>query len=108
MHGPQIMPGIVKGWPQEVIHRSIDNDEVALTAGLQIQHPRQQCAGIAGETAARLEYQRFGAPPKDVRSHRRVVGECGRRLVAIADAEAAAQIDMLELDTLGDELLNER
>ena len=56
-HRLDVVPGIVERRPDEVVHRRVDDREIARVAGLQVQHAGQQHAGVADEKAARLEQQ---------------------------------------------------
>ncbi len=102
------MPGVVERRTQQIVHRRVDDREIARRAGLQVRDARQQHARIADEAAARLEQQPL-APAVEQRAHHRgVVVDADRRLVAIADAEAAAEVDVVQRDALGRERIDER
>ena len=68
-----------------------------------IDHARDQDAGIADDQAAGLEDQRAAEVARRALDHRRIGGRIGRRLVvlAIGNAEAAAEIDMLDVMAVG-------
>ena len=91
-----VVPRVVERGTEEVVHRRIDDREVALAAGLEVQDARQQHARIADQEPARLEQELvLGArrAPAARRARRRT-GSIGF-LVAVADAEPAAQVDVI-------------
>ena len=74
----------------------IDDDEGLGLAALQIEHARHQDAGIADDQAAGLEDQRAAEIARRALDHRGIGVGMRRRLVvlAVGNAEAAAEIDM--------------
>ena len=72
----------------------IDDGEIACIAGLQVQHAGQQHASVADEKTPRLEQQPvFARAPRPLHGERVLVGVY-RLFAAVADAEAATQVDV--------------
>ena len=87
------MPGVVQARTQEVVHRRIDDHEAPRGALFDVEHPGDQHAGVADQEAARLEHE-LGVQALGERAHHLGVGvQIGRRLVAVADAQPAAEIE---------------
>ena len=88
--------GLVERRPDEVVHRRIDDDEGLGLAVLHVEHARHQDAGIADDQPAGLEDQRAAELARGALDHRGIGVRIGRRLVVVAvgNAEAAAEIDV--------------
>jgi hypothetical protein len=69
---------------------------MAKLTGLQIEDARQQNAGVADQSAPGLQQQHFAATAEQPNEHRSVVRERDRRFVVVANAEAAADVDVRE------------
>ena len=102
------MPRVVQRRPHQVVHRRVDDGEVARRAGLQHTHARQKHAGVPDQAPSRLEQQPLAPPAEQREDHRRVIFDRHRRLVAIADAETAADVDVLERNAFACERIDER
>ena len=83
--------------------RRVDHGEVALGAMLEIFHARKQHAGIADQRASRLQQDVLAPSTQRVQQCGDVAIRRRRLLVLIADAQAATEIEMLELDAFGGE-----
>ena len=92
------MPGIVERGTDQIVHRRVDDGEALRLTGLQIEDARQQNTGVADQSAPGLQQQHFAATAEQANEHRGVVRERHRRLVAVANAEAAADVDVRERD----------
>ena len=94
-------PGLVQGRAHEVVHRSVDDAEILALAGLEVEHLGQHHAGVAHQRAAGLQ-QHFAmamAACVHARQHARdQILRTRRCLVGVGDAQAAAEIDVRELD----------
>ena len=90
--------GLVEGRPDEVVHAGIDDDEGLGLGALHVEHARHQDAGIADDQPARLEDQRAVERARRPLDHLRIGGRVRRRVVVVAirNAEAAAEIDVLD------------
>ena len=79
--------------PDQVVHARVHDDEVLAAGVLAVEHRGEQHAGAPDQVAARLEHQR--EPVSRDQRHDR--GGQRRRterpLVAVADAEAAADVE---------------
>ena len=92
--------GVVESGPDEIVHRGVDDGEVLRVAALEILHPREQQAGVAYQVAARLENQPLRAIVQ-ARQQGFDVGARRRRcFVAVADAQTATHVDVLERDAV--------
>ena len=92
------MEGVVERRPDQVVHRRVDDQEVLRVAFLHEDHFRDEDAGIADDQPARLEHH-LQAELGDVLAHDFGIGiGQGRRAVvdAVGDAEATAEIDMVD------------
>ena len=87
---------LVQRRADQVVHAGVDDDEVLGLAALEVEHARDQDAGIADEQPAGLEDQRAAEIAGRALDHRRIGVRMRRRIVvlAIGNAEAAAEIDM--------------
>ena len=87
---------LVQRRADQIVHRSIDDDEILGVAVLHIDHARHQDAGIADDHPARLEHQRAAEIVRHPLDHRGIGGRQRRRRAVrvIGDAEPAAEIDM--------------
>ena len=105
--GDDLVPGVVEGRAGQVVHGRVDDREVLLDAGLEVFDAREQQAGVAHQRAARLEAQGLGAALEAGEERLEVVGGGGRLFVAVTDAEAAAQVDVVEVDAFAGELVDQ-
>ena len=114
MAGHDGHPGLVHRRAGQVVHRRVDDAEVfpfiAGSAGLEHQHLGQQHAGIADQRAAGLQQQLTVAVATrgdagQQLAHQHVGGR--RLLVGVGDAQAAAQVDVVDRDAVGLDLLDQ-
>ena len=75
--------------------------------GLEVADARQQDACIAGQPPARLEQSVSDRPAEKRADHRRVFGQIDRDFVAVANADSASQVDVLEVDAFAGECVDE-
>ena len=95
------MPGPVHHWTDQIVHAGIDNNESARRCLLDGDHPREQDAGGPHQPPARLHHQ-FATEAADLLFNDPcVAGERQGRLVAIANAEPAAEIETPDGDAIG-------
>ena len=92
--GGDLMPGLVQGRAQQVIHGRVDYGEMLPPVGFQALHPGEQDAGVAGDGATRFQDD-FEPLRGQLRDHGRQVLHRRRRLALVADPQAAAQVYML-------------
>ena len=97
------MVGVVEGRANKIIHRGVHDHKSFRLAAFHIEHARYKNAGIAHEQAAGLEDQRAvevaGGELDDLRIGVRLRRRFGVR--AVGDAEAAAEIDVLDVVAVG-------
>ena len=104
-----LVPGVVQRGPQQVVHRRVDDREIALRARLQVDHARKQRPALPTSIAAGLEQQLERARRRAERgSLRRNRPAAIGLLVAVADADAAAEVDVLERDAVGAQPVDQR
>ena len=94
---------VVERRADQVVHAGIDDDEGFGFAVLHIEHARDQDAGIADDEPARLEDQLAVKTARRVFDDPRIGVRIGRRIVvlAIGNAQAAAEIDMADAVAVG-------
>src|SRR6185312_5762850 len=107
MHRAHVVPRVVERRAHEVVHRRVDDGEAALAAAFQVFDAGDQDAGVRDQRAAGLEEQRVSSLADSTAHRRRIVGGRDRNLVAIAHADAAAQVDVRQrnarrLDPVGE------
>ena len=100
---------LVQRRPDQVVHAGVDDDEILGLAALEIEHARDQDAGIADQQPPGLEDQRAAEIAGRVLDHRRIRLGPRRRIVvvAIGNAEAAAEIDMRDDVAVGAQVAHE-
>ena len=111
------MPGLVHGRAHQVVHRGVDDCEVPVAVALEHLDAGQQQAGVADHGPSEFE-EHLGA----LRRRQAALDDPGidaledrgehraarrRRLVAVGDAQAAAQIEMPDDDALGGKLVGQ-
>ena len=108
-HRPDVVMRLIERRPDQIVHRGVDDDEILGLAALQIEHARDEDAGIADDQPARLEDQRAAEPARRALDDRGIGVRIGRRLVvlAIGNAEPAAEIDMLDGVAVGTQRADE-
>ena len=93
------MPGVVHGGAWQIVHGSVDDAEIFFRTVFEVEHFADAHTGVADERTARLQHD--FALPHAARIHARqhllqqVVGS-GRCLVAVGNAQAAAQVDVVQ------------
>ena len=100
---------LVEGRADEIVHRRVDDDEGLGLARLHIEHARDQNPGIADQQATGLEDQCAVEIARGTLDHRGVVVGMRRLVdvVAIGNAETAAEIDVLDHVAVGAKRANE-
>src|ERR1700682_3049637 len=94
------MPRVVKRWPKQVVHGRIDDGEVSQPTRLEVAHARQQHACVADQEAPGLEKQLEWPTAEEAADRERILVRIDCFLVAVADADAAAEVDVLESDAV--------
>src|SRR5207342_3253758 len=84
----------------------IDDDESLRLAALHVEHAGDEDARIADDQAARLENELAIEVARGALDHGRIGARVGRRFVvlAVGNAEPAAEIDMADHMTVGAQL----
>ena len=107
-HRVDRMPRVVERGTQQIVHRGVDDREALRGARLQELDAREQHAGVADQPPARLEQQPLAAPAEELAHHRARSRRSGTGvLVAVANAEAAAQVDVRQRDAVGAQPVDE-
>ena len=93
-NGPDIMIRVVERGPDQIVHASVDDDEMLLAAPLGVDHLGHKNPGVARDDAARLK-QELGA--EAVRKSGDDLGIVVRqrrflKVPAIGNAKAAAKV----------------
>ena len=103
------MIGLIQRRPDQIVHRRIDDGEGLGLSALHIEDAGDEDAGIGGDQAPRLE-QKLAAEIADSLPHELAVfggKRRGRLVAAIGHAEAAAEIDEVDGEAVGPELVDE-
>ena len=100
---------VVERRPDKIVHRRVDDDEMLVLALLQIDDRRDQRAGVADDQSARLQDHLAAERRRALGDDLGVLLRRGRRIVVVAirNAEAAAEIDMLDRMPVGSQRLHE-
>ena len=98
-----VVPRVVERRAHELAHRGVDHREAPRLVALQVFDARHEHARWTGDRAARLEHHGEARGPEAAGEALAVGARVHRLLVAIADAEAAAQVEVLERQALGGE-----
>src|SRR4029079_9960870 len=88
-------PGVVHRRAYEVVHRRIDDAEVALAALLQVEHLAEEKPGVADQRPPPLDDDLLAAMAARIDVGEESLDQragVGGRLVAVGDAEAAADV----------------
>ena len=105
--GDDLVVGVVEGRTDQIVHGGVDDGEVLLDARLEVFDAGQKQACIAHQGAAGFEAQGLVATGEAVQQRLEVGAGGGRFFVPVADAEAAAQVDVVELDAFAAELVHQ-
>ncbi len=99
----------VQGRADQIVHRRIGDHKRLRLAALHVNDARDENTGIADEQSARLENQLAAETARRVLHDRGIVLRKRRRIhvVAIGNAEPAAEIDMRDGVTVGAQRLHE-
>src|SRR5581483_5945814 len=95
----------------EVVHRRVRDDKALGAVLLGVEHPRNNSAGLRDEEAAGLEQQVHTKAVKRRTDGARVLGNAFSGIewrAAVLDAEAAAGIEVLDIDAVGAQVFDER
>src|SRR5260221_2861697 len=107
LHRDDVVPRLVERGADQLAHRGVDHREALRLVELQVLDAREQDARRADDGAAGLQHH-LEAAPGEARGEALAIGaHVERSLVAIADAEAAAQVDVLRLDPFARERIGE-
>ena len=101
------MVGVVEAGTQEVVHPGVGDDKVLLAALLAVDDAGQEDPGGAGYIAAHLAQD---LRPRRLERRADGVHELLRGrglLVLVADAEAAADVEVADVEAAGLELVDE-
>ena len=100
--------GLIEGRAHQVVHGGIDDDEVFVAVLFDEFHTGQQCARIADQAAAGFQNQFQAAAAQEFLHGCGIGGQIGCFFVLIDDADAAAQVDVLQTDSVCGQLVDER
>ncbi len=93
LHRHEFVPSIVEGRPDQIVHRRIQHEEAPGQTVLDVEHARNQRAGVADDPAPRLEGQLDIEAVGHPLDHGGVILDRRQRLQAIADAQPAPEIE---------------
>ena len=104
-HRHDLVIGIVKRRPQQVVHGGIDHDELLAVIPLAIDDASEQHSGRPDDGAARLQ-QQMNARALQRRQQRLGVllglaSENSFRGLSVGDSQSAAGVDVANIDALG-------
>ena len=106
LHRPDSMETVVHRRTNQVVHRSVLNDEQFASFSLRIDDAADEDTRVADDEPARFEGQPALGRFDGGDDHLRVLG-CGQPFVfAVADSEAASQIDPVDVVTVTPQSLN--
>src|ERR1700686_5284909 len=94
------MRGVVEDWADEIVHGGVDDDEGFFRIELGVDDDGEQDACRGDDGAAGFEEQTHAQRANDSGNHARVCGARDWFFVGVADAEAAAEIEIAEDDAL--------
>ena len=97
------MPGFVKGRADQVIHRRVGDHETTAGALLDVDDAGQQQTAVAHQVASGLDHQRHAQIAQGALDQGRVVFRRGQFLALVGNAQAAAQVQVLQRIALGPE-----
>mgnify|MGYP003338258221 CR=1 FL=1 len=89
----------VEGWPQQIVHRGVHQQEVGGTCALRAEYRSQQDARVADEVAARLHHGFQSACCQEWQQRPGQGVDVERLAAAIRQAKAAAEIVVLHAAT---------
>ena len=95
------LPGRVERRTQQIIHRRVHHREMLFRARFQQFHPGHQNPGIADNCPARFNQNFIGQTVQALHEGRRVISGQRRFLIAVANAQPAAQIEMTQVNAQG-------
>ena len=98
LYRADVHPGLVQGRADQVVHRRVDDGEILVLGVLEVLHAGQQHAGVGHDVPARFEDQGQIAVAQALAHGLDVVAGQGRDFIAVAHAEAAAQVQVIEQD----------
>ena len=90
------MPGAIERRADQIVHPGVDHQKIARRPGLHVFDARQENASIADDRTPGIEHHRV--PPAAERGQRAAHERLDRlrRLILVANAHAAAEIDMAQ------------
>src|SRR5262249_5632626 len=108
-HRPNLMMRVIQRWTDEIVHGSVDDNEVLYLAALHEQHARNQNTGIADQETARLKNQSAVETASGSLDHLGVGLRVRRRLVVVAvrNAQTTAKIHVQNCVAVGAENAHE-
>ncbi len=92
------MHGVVERGADEIVHGRVDDDEFLGAIFLGIEHAHEHHARGGDERAAGLQEQMTSERAKNRGDRLGIIDGRERLLVGVADAEAAAEIEVVQLD----------
>ena len=102
------MSGAVENRANQIVHRRVHHHESLLVIFLHVENAREQHAGRANERPTGLDQQAATERPDDFGERPRVRSRRERGFVRIADAEAAADVNVFEANSIFREVAHER
>ena len=100
-----VVPGLVEGGTQEVVHAGIDDDEILVLPFLHVENPGDEAAALGNQRTSEFEvYLLTGERAKMLAEGGEVAFEVGNGVevrMLVVNAQSPAQVEVGEGDTLG-------
>ena len=93
-----VLPGRIQARADQVVHGAVDDGEVLVFGGLEEQHLGDKDAGVSGNGPARFDVHRQVAGDV-LEQGLHVIDRRRWRFLVVGDAQATAQIQMVNFDT---------
>ena len=104
-----VVPGLVQGRTDEVVHTCVEDGELLLLAHLHIKHAADQMAALGHQRTTRLEMDVLAGTDHEVAAdHVEIVFEVRDRVavrILVVHAEAATQVEVTDRNLVLDEPL---
>ena len=93
---------------QEIVHSGIHDNKAFAAVGFYVLDASEENAGVGDDRAARFEQKMDTQRLDRARNHTSVVNPGRRLLIGVAHAEAAAKIEIFQIDSQFAKFANER
>src|SRR5262245_3032239 len=96
-HGDRVLRA-VEGGPEEIVRASVADDDRPASCLFHVQDPGHERAGRADEVTSWLQQERRAKASRQLGEPRRVLADEGLRGSLVGDADAAADVEVSELN----------